>query len=450
MRENQIRVKPFDIGKLLSYEAIEMPNEHGRVWLSAEIESDKLQEYLSLARKTTWTEIYAKDEQENEKILFCGVLISMKIEQEGSYSVMRLELASGTILMEDTLHIRSFQNDGLTYKDLLEVCNEDYEDASVIMTAGKGSSLPHLILQYHENNWFFVKRICALCGGVIVPSCSVNGTKYFFGMPKKNEKAFFDTDCYSLEQQKITSYVIESREIHTIGTTASFLGQDYIIWKMHSNLKGSELYHTYYLSQETKKLAKETEKHQEDMIGASLYGEVTDVDGERVQISITDDENKENSGNRWFPFSTVYSSADGAGWYCMPEIGDQVRLYFPSSNEGEAYVCSAVHEREGEGIRANPEHKIWRNKYGKEIRLTPDCILITNNKGNSVELSDHTGIHIKSSGSIQIKAGNRLQISSENAGIELTASNRISMQQGDSEIRMQDEISFRGPKVNIM
>ena len=52
----------------------------------------------------------------------------------------------------------------------------------------------------------------------------------------------------------------------------------------------------------------------------------------------------------------------------------QGKLYFPTENEENAYVCSAVHENEGNGIRTNPENKIWRNKYGKEIRLTPDGI----------------------------------------------------------------------------
>lgn len=450
MRESQLRVKPFDILEILSYEATEMPNEHGKVSLRAAIKNDKEQEYLSLAKKTSWVEISAEDGQGNETILFYGVLQRMKIEKEGNYSVMSIELASGTVLLEDQVHLRSFQKTGLTYRDLLEVCNEDYEDAGAIMTEGKGTSIPHLILQYRENNWFFIKRICALAGGLLVPSCTVKGVKYFFGMPRKNEKACFNTDCYSIEQQEIMSYVIESREIHRIGETASFLGRDYIIWKTSTKMRGSELYHTYYLSQETKKLVKEGDQYQEHIIGASLLGEVISVDGEKVKISILDDENKENSGSRWFSFSTVYSSSDGAGWYCMPEIGDKVRLYFPSANEGEGYVSSAVHEKEGDGIRTNPENKIWRNKYGKEIRLTPDCILITNNNGNSVELSDNRGIHIKSNGSINIKAANRLQITSENSGIEFTASNRISMQQGDSEIRMQDEISLKGTKVNMM
>ena len=59
-------------------------------------------------------------------------------------------------------------------------------------------------------------------------------------------------------------------------------------------------------------------------------------------------------GARWFPYATVYSSGDGTGWYCMPEIGDKIRLYFPTEKEQDAYVISAYHEGNG-GLRKNPQ-----------------------------------------------------------------------------------------------
>ncbi|RAZ94354.1 hypothetical protein DK853_35600, partial [Klebsiella oxytoca] len=80
------------------------------------------------------------------------------------------------------------------------------------------------------------------------------------------------------------------------------------------------------------------------MAGTGLLGRVTAVEGDQVQISLEKDENRENAGHKWFAFSTVYSSPDGTGWYCMPEVGDTVRLSFPSEQPMEGYVSSAVHE----------------------------------------------------------------------------------------------------------
>lgn len=125
------------------------------------------------------------------------------------------------------------------------------------------------------------------------------------------------------------------------------MGDSFFIWKVESKLKGGELYHTYYISKDITKLIKEQDVYDAVMTGASLYGEVVDVNDERVKISIAEDENQGSTGNRWFPFSTIYSSSDGTGWYCMPEIGDQIRLYLPSAQEENSYVCSAAHEKRG-------------------------------------------------------------------------------------------------------
>lgn len=191
-----------------------------------------------------------------------------------------------------------------------------------------------------------------------------------------------------------------------------------------------------------------SQTHQKEIIGLSLIGKVKAVEGEQVQLSLEDDENQQ-SGNRWFAFSTVYSSPDGAGWYCMPEIGDTARLYFPTEEDGDAYVSSAFHENAGGGLRTEPSNKIWRNKEGKEIRLTPDKILITNNKGMSVELSDQQGIKIKSNASVTVEASDDISISSSGAGLELAASNKILLRQGSNTMELSDGIKISGSTVKM-
>ena len=62
------------------------------------------------------------------------------------------------------------------------------------------------------------------------------------------------------------------------------------------------------------------------MAGCSFMATVMDVKRDKVQIEVEQDEWGAADGKKWFLFSTVYSSGDGTGWYCMPEIGDSVRL----------------------------------------------------------------------------------------------------------------------------
>ena len=176
-------------------------------------------------------------------------------------------------------------------------------------------------------------------------------------------------------------------------------------------------------------------------------GRVNAIEKEQVQVCLDNDENYQ-SGNCWFAFSTVYSSPDGTGWYCMPEKGDAVRLYFPTEKEENAFVSSAFHEN-GAELRTKPEIKRWRNKEGKEICLTPEKILITNNCGMSVELSEQRGIKVKSNASVNIEASEDIYISSSGASLEFTAANKIVFRQGNSTMELSDGIKLAGSTVKI-
>lgn len=73
------------------------------------------------------------------------------------------------------------------------------------------------------------------------------------------------------------------------------------------------------------------------------------MERDTVQVLIGCDENQAGCGTRVFPYATVYSTPDGTGWYCMPEIGDAVRLYFPCEKDADAYVASSVHLQSSAG-----------------------------------------------------------------------------------------------------
>lgn len=220
-----------------------------------------------------------------------------------------------------------------------------------------------------------------------------------------------------ISPQDTISYIWEDREIYELGGSGIIDGQKMIIWKVETHMRGNELYHTYHMRR--KAGLSVPVAYNTRLSGASLFGRVLNVDRERVTIRLTEDENKSGSGTRWFPYASVYSSPDGTGWYCMPEIGDQIRLYFPAERETEAYAASAYHEGDG-GLRTNPACKFWRNKEGKEIQLSPDKILLTNNQGTYIELSDAEGIKMVSEGTVVIHANKLMSIASLSSFIEVT------------------------------
>ena len=60
----------------------------------------------------------------------------------------------------------------------------------------------------------------------------------------------------------------------------------------------------------------------------------------------------------------------------------------------------------------NPDYKSFMNKQGKEVLLKPDSILITNNSGMSIELSDEEGISIISDKKIVFESEEAIELTS--------------------------------------
>ena len=127
-----------------------------------------------------------------------------------------------------------------------------------------------------------------------------------------------------------------------------------------------------------------------------------------------------------------------------------MRLYFPSEDADEAYVLNAMHFENGAGgQRTNPENKSIRNKQGKEILLKPDAILITNNRGMSLKLSDDDGISIISDKKIMFESKEAIDITSVSANIDLVSPQKISLKQGNTSMVLSDSMIMQGTKIRL-
>ena len=58
----------------------------------------------------------------------------------------------------------------------------------------------------------------------------------------------------------------------------------------------------------------------------------------------------------------------------MPDVEDRIIVKFPDANEQNVYVQNTFHVGSAGG-RDNPEIKFFKNKEGKEIRLSPKSVL---------------------------------------------------------------------------
>lgn len=459
MRAVNLKVQPFQFLSYLDVEYKKKLDDHGILRIRGVIDGEKAAEYRRLSVLETWVSLSAEG-----STLFSGVLTNFGIQEEGEVNTMTIEVRTGSFLLDLTPHIKSFQEKSLTYKQVIDTCLAEEGGQISISVEDESRPIGNFLLQYKETNWEFIKRMAHNAGTVIMPEFNTMGRRIHFGVLGRTPSGEIAEESYSMdrvyeeygasEEEQVKSlanpdfgvYKVKSREVYELGNMASFQGISYLIGEINSCLVGEELLHEYSLM--FIREMPQINRNHKTIRGLSLKANITKVKRDEVQVDIQVDENIGNSGYCWFDYATVYSTPDGTGWYCMPEIGDEVRLTFPDAYEQSAYVASSVH-LDTAGGRSDPDKKSWKNKQQKEILFTPDTLILRNNKGLIVELSDQEGIKIISNKEIMLQAKKDITISSDLASVNIQGLQDVNLTQGCAQISIADDINIGGGKINM-
>ena len=465
MKEYNLKTGPIRFIEIRELMVNRQINEHGTAVVSGYIEDEDEDIYLKQLTGDVWEKIEEVGEKGDVQTLFWGVVTGFSVERVNDQKKMTLELTTGTYFMDLKSHFRTFQDGTVTYEAIFGQITGSYENSGIIKNRPLTDTTGKLVLQHRETDWEFLKRIAAGFHSFLVPSTRINGVKYFYDLPKgesyelphsvryavkKNLADYQRKRNQGLTQMRETScleYIIKSREDYQIGDKISIDGMPLFVWKIESRYEKGEMLHTCHLK--SRSGMDFPEYREKDRAGCSFPAEVLKVKEDKVMVKVSKDENQDQKINLWYPYSTVYSTPDGTGWYCMPEVGDAVRLHIPEQKEEEAYVISSVHLDTQSSDRKNPEHKIIKNKYQKEIRFTPDSIVITNNQGTKIELSDAKGVHIVSQNDIVLKANDDLTISSETGSLIAAGTDSVNIKQKTTSINLDQGISFTGGELKV-
>lgn len=468
-------IDPFAMVDIMEAELRITPNEHAIAHIRGTIDEELESEYLSLAQTDLEVTISQTDENGMPTIMYVGIVDNMEITNLNGQTVMDLWLVSSTRLMDLVKHTRTYQDASMVYNDLLATLG-DYPGYYYSMRVGDGAALGELITQFEETDWEFIIRLASHFGGVAVPAYVTKGTGYFFGIPEKTSRIIVNPIHYriikglgehvdktrnqvdGIFESDSMYYEIRDRAIYRLGENVRFKNRDLRVFAIHSVLEGQLLQNYYSLKSE--KGFKTKKAFNFDLVGASLGCTVTGVQKDMVKVSIHEAQDDYGSNTRWFPFSTVYSSPDGSGWYAMPEKGDVLRLYFPSELESQAYTISAVNvdtpmmgtSRQPAPVghpatpqpRTNPDVKTLINKELKEVSLYPDKIIVTNNKGMTIVVDDAEGITIISDKKITFKSDEAIDIASANSEVNVFGADKVTLKVGGTKVELTKNIKFEG------
>lgn len=314
-----------------------------------------------------------------------------------------------------------------------------------------------------------MKRFASHYGAVLVSDMVSDKIALFVGIPENGESYTVNPYQYNLVKKvdeylnvkgnrwpdaletDFTVFQIWDYRIYRAGNRIQFNGIPLIVQSVVRILQDGILKNQYELR--PKKGMRGLELFNEEIVGASVTGQVTDISRDRVMVQLEIDE--AGRAAYWFPYSTMSASPDGSGWYCMPEKGDQVRVYFPTNQEKDAYAVSAIsgHEPEpgdAEDPMGNPNVKYLRTKADQVIQFAEDGIIINSGSGQATIFLGNSGeLTVYGSTDVNVTAQNTLSLIS-NGQVLVGATDSITMKKGEGTFITMDkegDITLKGSKI---
>jgi len=465
MKAVKLNIKPFLLTSIITFRSESEINCHTKGFIKGVISAVQEKENMDFLQKKNFIQIEAEDENGLPLSMFNGKITGFHIRKQNEVRVLELSFAGDTKQMDYQPITHSFQEPNLRYRNILDNFGPYSNYAFIMDSRYEDIEIKDPIVQHKETDWDFAIRLASHFNSVIVPDDTVPGIKYYFGLPKTSEvmqvqnseyRATKDLSRYNLlrstgvdqiTENDFITYEFIDREIYKLGQEVIFQERNMFVSKITAEWIGQELVNRYILKS---KNGLKQSRIFADVSGVNLEGRVSNVTKDKVQIELICDENNPICGHRWIDFATVYSTPDGSGWYAMPEIGDAIHLYFPNDYERDFYVMNAIHkEPHFTNSRIDPDRKSFRNIHGKELVMTPDKMIMTNNKGMSVTLDDGAGISIVSDKSVNVTATDSISIISNNSSVTVAGATSVDIEQENSAIRLTDDVVFKGTEMHV-
>lgn len=459
-----------EIGELIITKEV---NEHAKLHMTGTIIEEKKDSIITQNLEGKDIEVFV--EKESRIILFKGLIRKAAVIYVGELYSLQIEGISYSMLTDLKKKCRSFQDVNMTYRDVVQNIIMDYEKGAIKDLASNGKTIGSLLVQYNETDWEFLKRLASHFNMGILPDTILEGPKIMFGTYEGKDWGKIECNTYTvskdmlaykkasentyplLKEADVLDYEVDVLDSFEIGEKVTYQGKSLYVKNKKVMLVQDMLRFQYHLS--SKNGLGKIKKFAEQLVGVSIKGTVLESIQDKVKVKLEIDE-KQDPGTAFpFPYTTTYTAEGQSGWYVMPEQGDTVLIYFSSREENTAVAMNSCRTGEkGTDSISDPTTKYFRTADGKELKFSPEEILITciqgkdPNTGESktvyIKLNQTTGVEIMSSLPIQITSGESISITAEDK-IEITASDSISLRCKKSQIKMDSKVDICGPEVRI-
>ncbi|WP_394523885.1 hypothetical protein [Lacrimispora sp. JR3] len=438
---------PFALTSVTKLKINQSLNHHSRAWLEGTIQDQDVKVCSNLSWRENVTITY--ENGKTNQIIFSGIPYGVKIKYEGQ-AYVSLEFCSRSMFMDDQKKTRSFQRNDRTYKTLFrELIKSNGGDIIDFTSSSDVYKAP--LIQYEETDWEFLKRISSHMGVPVYPNPTGGTAQIYIGFGSNHVSV--DNSIHKTIMKRMGEY-LQFRKINS-----SFMESDFLAFYVNNvwncglgdevacegrSLRVTRIEDSYedgLLSRrcllEIKGGITRKKSYQKLLKGASLKGIITAVGPDRVRVRLDADEKVPKEKLYWYPWHRN-------DWFCIPEVGSKAALYIPGEDEALAYVTDIIRPSGKKNSKnQKPEHKCFVTKRGKGMEVTPHSIFFrASGKKMTVQLSDRSGVKIRSSRGIQINAGETFVCNADN--IKIKSKEQIALATGSTSIVIDDLLQIKG------
>lgn len=427
-----LRVNGYELESIKNVFIKTKINEHATLELTGILKNSEADKVISEDTENKVIEVYSKEDK--NLTLFYGMVTNVKVNIENDVYTIKVQAKSMSYLMDIKIKSRSFQDKSMTMHSLINQIMEEYKGASYVLNI-PNEPIKELLVQYEETDWELLKRVASKYNQGIFPNKNSKAIQYSIGpiealkelkTKKLGYEVFKDLEQYQYMSKNALkvcmeadyiSYKLQNHEIFELGDSIQLDNKQLYIYESSYEMKDGILENTYMLR--VKNGIRNEREFNTKIIGSSIDGEIIAVKNDVVKVHLEIDKSQDVGKAYWFKYSTMSASTDGSGWYCMPEVGDKVKVYFPTKDETESFAVSSVSSYDasskGEPDRmGNPDDKYLRTANDKEVKLTPSGILISCDGGQAeVKLNTDGTLSITSQNNINVNAKQNIKIEAQ-------------------------------------
>ncbi len=423
------------------YSMREYPGEHSRAELTGTMEvSEGGTSGFPWLEENSPVEIHVDG---MERALYSGIIQKAESRKENGYCLLRLELCSGSILLDLKKEKRSFQDVSMTCGQIIR--RAAAESGMTVLCPEELNRKPvgFPVIQYRETDWEFIRRLASRHGLPVYPEPTMGGGKLCVGLPEtgtarpmsclsytaRMDRKFYQAggEQEGRERRQYRTCEVRSLDLFRVGDLAEWDGKQLPVCAREVHMQGGHLEFTYVLADRSWTWQRRLGNPK--ISGMSLLGTVKKCAGETVQLELDIDSGR--PGQPCYPWTWVPTT--GNLMYMMPQAGTRVSLYFKGDEEESALAVNCI--RSGAGCKeADPLDKSLTTDHGMQMRLCR-CDMGVVTLKEKVLLDDLTGIRMEGSGGLHIVADGEVKL--EGQEVNLNGNKGVTMYEGKAVLDLE-------------